>query len=82
MSLNLPKDLLSLANSRSPCKIWISTKVWLFSEVEKISERRTGMVVLRGMSFFITPPIVSKPIDRGVTSNSKISRTSPAKIPA
>jgi len=34
-----------------------------------------------GNEFFITPPMVSNPSDKGVTSNSSTSG-SPAKIPA
>ena len=74
-NLNRPRDLLSLAISRSPWRTWISTTVWLFSLVEKMSDLRTGMVVLRGKSFFMTPPMVSSPKDKGVTSNNKISLT-------
>ena len=73
INLNRPRDLLSATISRSPCRTWTSTMVWLFSEVEKTSDRRTGMVVLRGITRFITPPMVSNPRDRGVTSSSKIS---------
>ena len=39
-------------------------------------------MVFRGISFFITPPMVSKPKDRGVTSSNKISLISPPKMPA
>src|SRR5215213_2055649 len=39
------------------------------------------MVVLRSMSFDITPPLVSMPKERGVTSRSSTSLTSPAKTP-
>jgi len=33
------------------------------------------------MIFVITPPNVSTPSDKGVTSSNKISLTSPAKTP-
>src|SRR5215213_2032100 len=39
------------------------------------------MVVFRSMSFDITPPLVSMPKERGVTSRSSTSLTSPAKTP-
>ena len=69
-------------NSRSPCRIWISTLVWLSTAVENISDFLTGIVVLREIIFVITPPRVSTPSDNGVTSNNRISLISPAKIPA
>ena len=47
-------------------------KIWLFF---------TGMVVLRSMSLVITPPMVSMPRDRGVTSSSSRSFTSPVNTP-
>ena len=56
--------------------------VWLSSAVEKISLLRVGMVVLRGMSVVITPPLVSTPSDSGVTSSSRTSLTSPLSTPA
>ena len=39
------------------------------------------MVVFDSISFVNTPPIVSIPKDRGVTSKSKTSFTSPVKTP-
>ena len=77
-----PKLLFPLTNSRSPCKIWISTFVWLSTAVENISDFLTGIVVFRAIIFVITPPKVSTPNDNGVTSNNKISLISPARIPA
>ena len=82
ISLNRPRDLLLAAISRSPWSTCTSTEVWLFSEVEKISDRRTGMVVLRGITFFITPPMVSRPKDREETSSSMMSCTSWVMMPA
>jgi len=41
-----------------------------------------GMVVLRLMSLVNTPPSVSMPNERGVTSRSSTSVTSPASTPA
>ena len=78
----VPRLLLSLANSRSPCKIWISTLVCPSAAVEKTSDFFAGTVVLRSIKRVITPPRVSTPRDRGVTSSSRMSFTSPAKTPA
>ena len=50
--------------------------------VEKISSRRVGMVVLRGISAVITPPSVSTPSESGVTSSRTMSLTSPESTPA
>ena len=55
--------------------------VWLSSAVEKVSDFFVGIVVLRGMSTVVTPPRVSMPSDRGVTSSSNTSFTSPASTP-
>ena len=79
---NLPSVRLSRAISRSPWSTWISTDVWLSAAVEKVSVFLVGMVVLRSMSFVITPPSVSTPSERGVTSSSSTSLTSPARMPA
>ncbi|MPN58710.1 hypothetical protein SDC9_206422 [bioreactor metagenome] len=40
-----------------------------------------GMVVLRSMSLVMTPPMVSMPRDRGVTSSSSRPFTSPTRTP-
>ncbi len=82
ISLKRPRDLLSPPISRSPWSTCTSTEVWLFSDVEKTSERRTGIVVLRGITFFITPPMVSRPNDSEVTSSSMMSCTSWVMMPA
>ena len=55
---------------------------WLSSVVEKTSDLRVGIVVLRSMSFVITPPLVSMPRVSGVTSSRRTSLTSPASTPA
>ena len=67
--------------SRSPCRTWISTLVWLSSAVLKISLFLVGIVVLRSMSRVNTPPLVSMPRLSGVTSSSSTSLTSPASTP-
>ncbi len=82
LSWNLPRLLLPLAISRSPCRTWISTDGWLSSAVEKVSDFFVGIVVLRSISFVITPPLVSIPRVSGVTSSSSTSLTSPASTPA
>ncbi len=76
-----PIDLLSRANGRSPWQTLISTEGWLSAAVEKVSDLRVGMVVLASMSLVITPPKVSIPSDRGVTSSNKTSLTSPVSTP-
>mmetsp|Transcript_84043 Transcript_84043/g.216347 ORF Transcript_84043/g.216347 Transcript_84043/m.216347 type:complete len:277 (+) Transcript_84043:806-1636(+) len=78
----VPRILLSLANWRSPWSTTISTEGWLSTAVENTSVFFVGMVVLRGMSTVDTPPRVSTPSDRGVTSSSTMSFTSPARTPA
>ena len=40
-----------------------------------------GIVVFDSINFVITPPIVSIPKDKGVTSNNNTSFTSPVKTP-
>ena len=81
-SWNLPSVLLNCDISRSPCRTWMSTDGWLSSAVVNTSVRWMGMVVLRSMSRVITPPLVSMPSDRGVTSRSSTSFTSPTRTPA
>ena len=82
VSWKLPRLLLPQAISRSPCSTWISTEGWLSSAVEKVSDFFVGIVVLRSISFVITPPLVSMPSVSGVTSSSSTSLTSPASTPA
>ena len=48
-------------------------KTWLFF---------VGIVVFLSISFVETPPNVSIPKDKGVTSSNKTSFTSPCKTPA
>src|SRR5258707_7524888 len=54
-ALPISRLLLSRANSRSPCTTLISTPGWLSVAVEKISDFRVGIVVLRGIIFVATP---------------------------
>ena len=78
---NTPSVLLSAAISRSPCRTWTSTEVWLSAAVEKTWLFLVGMVVLRSISLVNTPPIVSMPRDSGVTSSSSRPLTSPPSTP-
>jgi hypothetical protein len=55
----------------------METWVWLSAAVEKTWDFLVGMVVLRWISLVMTPPRVSIPRERGVTSNNNISLTSP-----
>ena len=52
--------------------------------VEKVSERRVGIVVLRSIIVVMTPPSVSIPRVSGVTSSRSTSVTpsSPTMMPA
>jgi len=72
-----PKHLLSTAISLSPWNTLIETLVWLSTAVESTYPFFVGIVVLRWIRRVNTPPRVSIPRDSGVTSNSKISLTSP-----
>ena len=81
-NLNSPNCLLSRANSRSPCSTLTSTCVWPSAAVEKIWLFLVGMVVLRSITFVMTPPMVSTPRDRGVTSSNNKPSTSPPSTPA
>ncbi|OPZ62898.1 MAG: hypothetical protein BWY85_01931 [Firmicutes bacterium ADurb.Bin506] len=42
---------------------------------------RVGIVVFLSISLVVTPPRVSMPSDRGVTSSNTMSFTSPASTP-
>ncbi len=79
---NRPSEVLSLANSRSPCRTFISTLVWLSAAVENIWLFFVGIVVFRSISLVVTPPRVSMPSESGVTSKSSTSFTSPVSTPA
>ncbi len=67
---------------RSPWNTRMVTADWLSSAVEKVWLRLVGMVVLRSISGVNTPPRVSMPRVRGVTSSSSTSLTSPCSTPA
>ena len=78
---NLPIVLLSLAIDLSPWRTCISTEGWLSAAVEKTCDFLEGIVVFDSINLVITPPIVSIPNDRGVTSNNNTSLTSPVSTP-
>ena len=77
----LPSVLLLAAISRSPWRTWMETAVWPSAAVEKIWLFRVGIVVFLSISFVNTPPNVSIPSESGVTSRSRMSLTSPPRIP-
>ena len=79
--INRPNVLLSAAIGRSPWRTWISTEVWVSAAVEKIWDLLVGIVVFLSIRGVITPPNVSRPRVRGVTSKSTTSLTSPVKTP-
>mmetsp|Transcript_21795 Transcript_21795/g.40044 ORF Transcript_21795/g.40044 Transcript_21795/m.40044 type:complete len:230 (+) Transcript_21795:606-1295(+) len=85
VSSNFPRRWLSLVMVRSPSKTWMRTAGWLSWWVEKVCDFFVGMVVPRLMSLVMTPPTVSIPWDRGVTSKRRISLVcsppSPERIP-
>ena len=60
----------------------METVLWLSAAVEKTWLFLAGMVVLRSMTLVMTPPRVSTPSDKGVTSKRRTSFTSPFKTPA
>ena len=80
-SIKLPNDLLSFASCLSPCATFILTAFWLSWAVENTWLFFVGIVVFFSITFVDTPPSVSIPSDRGVTSNSNTSLTSPANTP-
>ena len=77
----LPKILLSAAISLSPCKTLMPTWVWESAAVEKTWDFLVGIVVFLLINRVKTPPKVSIPKESGVTSNKRISFTSPLKTP-
>ncbi|MNG04501.1 hypothetical protein D3C84_876350 [compost metagenome] len=79
------RERQSLISSRSPCNTWIAMADWPSLYVVKSWARATGMVVLRGITFSIRPPMVSRPRDNGITSSSSSSppsRLLPARVSA
>ena len=81
--LKLPNETLSVAIGRSPWTTWIVTAVWLSAAVVKTLLFEVGMVVFLSINGSLTPPKVSIPNVKGVTSSKTMSLvTSPAIIPA
>ena len=80
--LNWPNGLLSWAISLSPWKTEIVTADWLSSAVEKTWLFFEGIVVFLSIKRVKTPPNVSIPNDKGVTSRRRTSLTSPVNTPA
>merc|ERR1711871_1592586 len=85
--LNFPNRLLSFVMERSPSKTWMSTPGWLSAYVENVCDFLAGTVVLRLIKAVITPPAVSIPKDKGVTSSNNKSfnlddESSPDRIAA
>ena len=84
-SLNLPRDLLSRAKWRSPCKTLISTLVCMGRAVVKIWLLRVGIMLLRVIIGVATPPSVSMDKVSGVTSISTspcaAAPVAPASLP-
>jgi len=65
----------------SPWSTLISTEGWLSEAVENICDFLVGMVVFLSINLVNTWPSVSIPRDKGVTSSSSTSLTSPPKTP-
>ena len=59
----------------------MSTSVCPSAAVVKICDFLVGIVVFLSINFVATPPRVSIPSDRGVTSSNNRSLTSPVKTP-
>jgi len=57
------------------------TADWLSSAVENVCDFLEGIVVFLSISLVNTPPSVSIPRERGVTSRRRTSFTSPIKTP-
>ncbi len=76
--LKLPKLILSLAIARSPWSTCIVTAVCISAAVLNILFCFVGIVVFLSMILVNTPPSVSTPRLKGVTSSSTISSISPA----
>ena len=60
----------------------MSTAGWLSVAVENVFFFDVGIVVFLSIIFVITEPRVSIPNERGVTSRSRRSLTSPPRTPA
>mmetsp|Transcript_42832 Transcript_42832/g.119214 ORF Transcript_42832/g.119214 Transcript_42832/m.119214 type:complete len:354 (-) Transcript_42832:361-1422(-) len=81
-SLKVSNFLLSAAIGRSPCSTTTSMESCASSDVVKSRVPLVGIAVLRSITGEKTPPFVSTPSVRGVTSMSMMSWTSPAIMAA
>mmetsp|Transcript_3712 Transcript_3712/g.8339 ORF Transcript_3712/g.8339 Transcript_3712/m.8339 type:complete len:261 (-) Transcript_3712:1699-2481(-) len=83
VSSNLPRRWLSFVIDRSPSYTWMRTAGWLSTLVENVWDFFVGIGVFRGIKGVNTPPTVSIPWEREVTSRTTISfsASSPAKTP-
>ena len=77
---NMPRVLLSAAISRSPWSTWTSTEVWPSAAVENTWDFLAGILVFLSIILVETPPRVSMPRDRGVTSTSRMLRSSISRL--
>ena len=77
--LNCPSDLFWAAWVLSPWITWTVTAVWLSSAVENTCDFWVGIVVFFSISGVATPPSVSIPRVKGVTSNKRTSVVSPER---
>mmetsp|Transcript_29745 Transcript_29745/g.45987 ORF Transcript_29745/g.45987 Transcript_29745/m.45987 type:complete len:380 (+) Transcript_29745:384-1523(+) len=68
---NLPSWRLSFVRARSPSYTTMVTLGWLSEAVLKTWLFFAGIWVLRSTSFVMTPPTVSIPRDRGITSTRR-----------
>mmetsp|Transcript_9843 Transcript_9843/g.18607 ORF Transcript_9843/g.18607 Transcript_9843/m.18607 type:complete len:210 (+) Transcript_9843:958-1587(+) len=68
-SVKVPISLFWATRGRSPSNTLISTLDWLSALVEKVLDLVAGMVVFLSMRTCMTPPTVSTPRLRAVTSN-------------
>ena len=75
--LNCPNDLFWAACFLSPWITWTVTAVWLSSAVEKTCDFWVGIVVFFSIKGVATPPRVSIPRVKGVTSRRSTSFVSP-----
>ena len=78
--MELPKRILVPSHHALTMKTWIRTPGWLSAYIENVCPFFVGKMVLHSMSFVMTTPAVSKPTDKGVTSNT--SHTAPGSSPA
>merc|ERR1711937_611479 len=70
VEVKLAQEVVVFVMGRSPSKTWMVTVGWLSAAVEKIWDFFVGTTELRSMSLVMTPPTVSIPRVRGLTSRS------------